>query len=353
MRFGDLRPSLGNLVGLSLVISGIRPLFDDSSIRNLKTLHLSDFDLEQAWRFAAGLPHQSHQTLNDIFRWTDGHPYLTQRACLEVLKRQSESLPVDRILQDYFVNRNSHDPNLEYLSRALTEPGESFLREYQKVISGSSNIDKNTIEYLTQIGLLKTAGPLPQIRNRIYREVFSEKWVELKLRGKAAPDDLFNGRDLSADGFTVDEHYRLIRLLGQGRAGNVYLAEDHWPASDDVEPDYVAVRVIPSNYLLSESHSKDETFSYFQRILREVARLDHENIINIIDSGFSDESYFYVVTQYVSGASLTRFIGHSGRLRPEQSFEILRQIVEAIAAAHDAGVLHGDLTPFKIFCQRR
>ena len=287
--------------------------------------------------------------MNVIYEWTGGHPYLTQRACWEVYKTRLEApASVGDLIRNYFLDPNLTDPNLDYIRRALEVEGAQILREYQRLLLGSSIVNRGALEYLAAIGLLKPDINNPQVRNRIYREVFNEKWVDSKLREKLG-EELFDGRDLSAipGGFTIENRYELKRLLGSGPAGNVYVAEDRRLGLN------VAVRIISANFLLNESNSEEETLAHFGKCLRDAARLHHPKIVRIMDFGFSRASFFYVVRDYMPDENIALLLHKTRRPGTEATLQILTHAVEAIAAAHDAGVRHGDLNPFKIFISQR
>lgn len=335
---------------ISFVMASTRPLGDEhiSLRRFVRSLQLTDFTLEEISRLGEGLPVGSAvrtPIMRVIFDWTEGHPYLTQRTFWNVFNAglAHSTLLVESLIRAYFLNSNITDSNLDFIRRALSAQG--VLKAYQFLLLGSSIVNRGALEYFAQIGLITDLSK-PQIRNRIYREVFNEKWVESRLREIAEREDVFSDRDLSLipGGFTVANRYLLKRLLGRGPAGNVYLAEDQRLNRN------VAVRIIPANFLLSESHSQEETVRHFEQCLRDAARLRHPNIIDVFDHGVVlNEKYFYLIMEYAPGEDLSRFLNRSGPPRSEQTLGILTQIVDAVAEAHDKGVLHGDLNFFKIF----
>lgn len=336
---------------VSLVLAGTRPFALAEHLNRRTTVNgvqLMDFTQQEASHLGDVMIRLDEMSV--ILEWTGGHPYLTQRACWEVYNARLEATTsVGELIQNYFLNPNLTDPNLDYIRRALEVPGSRILGEYQRLLLGSSIVNRGALKYLEEVGLLAPDFNKPQIRNRIYREVFNEKWVASKLRERISRDDLFDGRDLSAipGGFTVEQRYELKRLLGTGPSGNVYVADD------GVQRQHVTVRIIPANFLLTESHSEEEAFAHFEQCVEDAARLDHPNILRVMDGSFGFERYFYVVREYMPDENIAVLLDKSGPPATEDTLQILIHVVEAIAAAHDAGVRHGDLNPLKIFISQR
>lgn len=90
-----------------------------------------------------------------------------------------------------------------------------------------------------------------------------------------------------------------------------------------------------------------------ERLAREaaaLAALDHPHIVRIVDSGTTMEGRFYLVTELAAGGDLARRL-QTGPLPAEEAARIFRQIVDAVAAAHQAGILHRDLKPANILLE--
>ncbi|HKF55971.1 MAG TPA: serine/threonine-protein kinase, partial [Blastocatellia bacterium] len=138
----------------------------------------------------------------------------------------------------------------------------------------------------------------------------------------------------------VISHYRIIRKLGQGGMGEVYLADD------SVLGRKVAIKVLPE-----DSVSDDQARRRLLREARAAATLDHPNICSIHEVGDEDGSAF-IVMQYVEGQTL------SERLREKpmslkESLDIASQIASALEEAHSRGVVHRDIKPQNIIMTPR
>jgi len=130
-------------------------------------------------------------------------------------------------------------------------------------------------------------------------------------------------------------HYRIIRKLGEGGMGEVYLAED---ARLDRQ---VALKFLPAS--LSQDHEARE------RLIREAkaaSRLNHKNILTVHAVEHADERDF-IVMEYVDGLPLREWMsGNKPSLT--QTLRIAMQIADGLQTAHEAGVVHRDVKPSNI-----
>jgi serine/threonine protein kinase/tetratricopeptide (TPR) repeat protein len=130
--------------------------------------------------------------------------------------------------------------------------------------------------------------------------------------------------------------YRLIRELGRGGMGVVFLAHD------SVLDRQVALKVI----LAAEAGIADRR--RFEREARSAARLHHPGIATVFDVGVDDGRSFLAM-EYVQGETLADRLKR-GPLPAEALLSLAQQLAAALAAAHDAGVVHRDLKPGNIMC---
>ncbi len=129
--------------------------------------------------------------------------------------------------------------------------------------------------------------------------------------------------------------YRIIEQLGQGGMATVFKA--YHPALDR----YVAIKV------LHPAFKEDPNFlARFQREARIVAKLEHSHIVPVYD--FSEhKGMAYLVMRYVEGKTLKAHLTGEP-LPPERILEILKPVAEALAYAHEQGVLHRDIKPSNV-----
>ncbi len=129
-------------------------------------------------------------------------------------------------------------------------------------------------------------------------------------------------------------------LIGQGGMATVFLAED--PKHDR----WVAIKVLKPDVA---------TAIGAERFLREIhiaAQLHHPHILGLIDSGQADGLLYYVMP-YVSGDTLRERIEKEGALPIPDAVRLLREIADALARAHKAGVIHRDIKPENVLIEER
>lgn len=156
---------------------------------------LTDFTFEEALPLAAGLnlpPDEARQVLGWVFKWTNGHPYLTQRLCL-ALAEQGRSCwteeDVDSVVAaTFFGEMSEQDNNLQFVRDMLLERTPDLggvLTTYQEIRAGIRPVrdEEQSIvkSHLKLSGIVKRAGVELQVRNRIYETVFDELWVREHL----------------------------------------------------------------------------------------------------------------------------------------------------------------------------
>jgi TolB-like protein/predicted Ser/Thr protein kinase len=127
-------------------------------------------------------------------------------------------------------------------------------------------------------------------------------------------------------------HYRIVAQLGRGGMGEVYLAEDTQLGRK------VAIKVLPPELAKSR-----ERLERLEREARAVAALNHPNIVTLY-SVEEAEGVRFLTMEYVEGRTLTESMP-AGGLPPKAFFGVAVPLAEALAAAHEKGVIHRDLKP--------
>ncbi len=131
--------------------------------------------------------------------------------------------------------------------------------------------------------------------------------------------------------------YRIVRLLGQGGAGTVYVAEH------EVIGRKVALKVLSGETALDE-----DAVSRFFTEARAVNQIRHPNIVAVTDFGTSDGTP-YLVMELLDGETLGQRLDRARFLDPCTSIHIARQVASALGAAHERGMVHRDVKPANIF----
>ena len=127
--------------------------------------------------------------------------------------------------------------------------------------------------------------------------------------------------------------YQIVRLLGQGAFGAVYLARDR-----------VLHRLVAIKVLRLERAASETERARFRLEARTAALLDHPSIAPIL-SFVETPTTLYMVMPYIGGESLAQRLQKSGRLAPLLVRHVLREVAAALAHAHRIGVVHRDLKP--------
>jgi len=135
--------------------------------------------------------------------------------------------------------------------------------------------------------------------------------------------------------------YKVIRLLGGGTFGKVYLAED---ALMDRK---VAIKV-PSARLVETAKARQE----FVREARSVARLQHEGIVHVYDFGQEDQGACYIVYEYIDGMTLADRM-QKRPVTPAEAAALVARAAEALHHAHLEGLVHRDIKPANILLDRQ
>ena len=133
---------------------------------------------------------------------------------------------------------------------------------------------------------------------------------------------------------SIGERYRVEALLAEGGMGLVFLAVDRKHGRQ------VAIKtVLPS--------ADSDLIARFQREIRITARLQHPNILPLLDSGLAEGVLFFIMP-YVDGETLKARLDRIGRLPPGVAVALAIEIASGLAYAHGRGVLHRDVKPSNV-----
>jgi beta-lactam-binding protein with PASTA domain/tRNA A-37 threonylcarbamoyl transferase component Bud32 len=134
-------------------------------------------------------------------------------------------------------------------------------------------------------------------------------------------------------GELLDGRYRVLEQLAEGGMATVYLAVD---TRLDRE---VALKVMRPHLV------HDESFvARFRREARSAARLSHPGIVGVFDQG-EDAGRMFLAMEYVPGQTLREVMDAEGVLSPRACLDLLEPVLDALAAAHRAGIIHRDIKP--------
>jgi len=137
-------------------------------------------------------------------------------------------------------------------------------------------------------------------------------------------------------GSKINDRYQIIKTLGEGGMANVYLAHD------TILDRNVAVKVLRGDL------ASDEKFvRRFQREALSASSLSHPNIVEMYDVG-EDDGQYYIVMEYVDGKTLKQVLKQRGHLSVSEVVDIMLQVTDGMAHAHDAYIIHRDIKPQNI-----
>jgi serine/threonine-protein kinase len=150
------------------------------------------------------------------------------------------------------------------------------------------------------------------------------------------PNANYNDRWL---GTTIAGRYRLVSVLGTGGHGAVYEAEHLWTRRR------VALKML--------RHDRLHVRGLGERFLREAqatTHVKHPNIVDVLDMGQDGEDGpLYLVEELLVGTDLRQLMRERGRFTPAEAIELALPVMDALDAAHTAGVVHRDVKPGNIF----
>ena len=137
----------------------------------------------------------------------------------------------------------------------------------------------------------------------------------------------------------LSRRFRIIRQLGKGGMGTVFLAEQIGVGNRPV-----ALKVL-NRKLLDDA----DFLARFQNEAGSTGRIHHPNVVTIHESGQGDDGTPYIAMEFLEGESLREVIERRGAFPLTEVAEILQQAARGLNAAHKLGIIHRDLKPDNIF----
>jgi serine/threonine protein kinase len=137
-----------------------------------------------------------------------------------------------------------------------------------------------------------------------------------------------------AVGTLIADKYRVIRAIGSGSTGSVYLCE------------HVGLDRLVALKVLHHEMQQDSGFVHrFKREAKAASRLEHANSVRILDFGQEQGGALYIVMEYIEGRDLLRVLDEDGPFSAERAIDVMSQILDALSVAHSLGIVHRDLKP--------
>src|SRR4051812_48593875 len=138
------------------------------------------------------------------------------------------------------------------------------------------------------------------------------------------------------EGLQIAERFRLVRLLGQGGMGSVWLA------------DHLALEIPCAIKFIDREQNSPEARRRFEREAKAAAQLRGQHVVQILDHGIW-EGVPYIAMEYLEGEDLGARLDSMVRLPHAQTVRIIAQVAKGLSRAHAAAIVHRDLKPENIF----
>ncbi|MBW3671315.1 MAG: serine/threonine protein kinase, partial [Acidobacteria bacterium] len=140
------------------------------------------------------------------------------------------------------------------------------------------------------------------------------------------------------EGKILHEKYRIEGPIGAGGMGAVFRAEHLGTGRP------VAVKTILPSLVRSA-----EALERFRREARAAGAMRHPNIVDVTDSGATEDGSVYFVMEYLDGRNLAQLVRAEGPMDADRAISVMVQVCGALEEAHQQGIVHRDLKPENIF----
>jgi len=267
--------------------------------------------------------------------WKSGH----ERLAIEWMEKllgvpevpPDNVAPVRAILVERYEQRGELDTALPHLEQLVASDAYA-LRAHYLLAEHARRREDHERALRHYEAVLGRDVDYPNVRVRVERL--------RQLTGRAAP---VAGETIAAGdvvGVQAGARYRLMRELGRGATGVVYLARDI-----ELERD-VAVKLLHPH--LAGTERKDQLAQFFHEA-RVMASLRHPNVVAVLDL---DEASRRIVMELAAGGTLRDLLRERGPRTLRRAIERHTQVLSALAAAHRRGIVHCDLKPGNLMFRR-
>ena len=187
----------------------------------------------------------------------------------------------------------------------------------------------------------RASGGDPSLRKEVWSLILHDEQAGSFIEEPAfdfRTNEITGGAPEMSEGSSLGP-YQIIRHLGEGGMGVVYLAR-HTKLDR-----LVALKLLPEHF----TQDKDKV-RRFEQEARAASKLQHNNIITIYDIARTERVH-YIVTEYVDGQTLRERLA-GGPVTLEEVLDVIEQVASALKAAHEAGIVHRDIKPENIMIRR-
>jgi serine/threonine-protein kinase len=143
-------------------------------------------------------------------------------------------------------------------------------------------------------------------------------------------------------GTLVGGRYQVIKRLGEGGMGEVFLAEHVRMKRKS------AIKIMRAALV-----HEPEALQRFTREAENASKISHPNVASIFDFGETDEGLVYLAMEFIDGEALSATLAREKALHPLIAADVIGQAADALQAAHDLGILHRDFKPDNLMMSKR
>ncbi len=261
--------------------------------------------------------------------------------CLEQGAEDHVTKPYERVVLQARIRatlerKRMRDLELTHLRRVaqLTSAAEAVERQ-----TYSSRILADLASQDDQLGQLARVFDRMVNGMRTREEQLESRLGELRrevehVSGSMPASSLSPEESTFTGGQVIAGRYEIVKALGMGGMGMVYLARDRELAED------VAVKVVRRDVIGQDPSLLDRLKSE----MRLARRISHRNVVRSHDLGEWQGIYFLTM-EYIKGVTVADLIAKRGRLGVESTLAIATQLADALGVAHGAGIIHRDIKP--------
>ena len=267
--------------------------------------------------------------------WKSGHERLAIEWTEKLLNvpevPAAKTAPLRAALVERYEQRGELDTAFRHLEQLLTDEPYALRAHYLLAEHARKKADhERALRHYEAV--LGRDVDYPNVRVRVERL--------RQLTGRSAPiaGETIAGGDVA--GVQAGARYRLVRQLGRGATGVVYLARDA-----ELDRD-VAVKLLHPH--LAGTERADQLARFFHEA-RVMASLRHPNVVSVLDM---DEASRRIVMELAAGGTLRDLLRERGPRTLRRAIERHGQVLSALAAAHRRGIIHCDLKPGNLMFRR-
>jgi serine/threonine protein kinase len=149
---------------------------------------------------------------------------------------------------------------------------------------------------------------------------------------------VLNPPNVPAEGEIIANRFRLIRELGRGSMGTVWLAH------------HLTLEVpCAIKFIVAEGTDDPNYRTRFHIEARTIAQVQSPHVVRVLDHSLSDDAAPYIAMEFLDGEDLWSRLHRVGRLDPRATYDIVCQVARGLSKAHGAGIIHRDLKPENVF----